>query len=56
MSNPHFGDETTVDDILAGHEIIKEAAQAMELPIVALSVDEKFIDFKDEFEGFLFGR
>lgn len=51
ISNPHFGDETTVEDIIAGHEIIKEAAVVMKLPIIALCVDEKFTDFRDDFEG-----
>lgn len=41
VSNAHFGDETTMKDVLAGYEIIKEAAKIMNLPIVAVGVDEK---------------
>lgn len=42
VSNAHFGDETTMEDVLAGLEIVKEAAKIMNLPIVAVGVDEKF--------------
>jgi len=41
VSNAHFGDESTMEDVLAGYDIIKEAAKVMGLPIVAIGADEK---------------
>lgn len=41
IANPHFGDETTFEDIKNGLEIVKEAAAKMELPIIAIGMAEK---------------
>lgn len=46
ISNTHLSDETTLDDIIRGYNILKEAACELSLPIAAISVDEKF---KSEF-------
>ena len=42
ISNTHLGDETTYDDIIKGYEILKEVSNKTSIPIVAISVDEKF--------------
>lgn len=42
ISNTHLGDETTIEDIKRGYEILKEVSIKTAIPIVALSVDEKF--------------
>ncbi len=47
ISNTHFGSETTKEDIINGYEIIKEAAQKANLPIIAIGVSN---ELKDEFE------
>jgi hypothetical protein len=41
VSNTHFGDETTKEDIIKGYEITKQAAKELNLPIIALTVAEK---------------
>lgn len=48
ISNTHLGDETTVEDIKRGYEILKEVSLKTSIPIVAISVDEKF---KKHFEN-----
>ena len=49
ISNTHLGDETTLGDIKKGYEILKEASIKTNIPIEAISVDEKFkADFKDD--------
>ncbi len=40
ISNTHFGDQTTKDDVLNGYKITKEAAQELNLPIRALAAAE----------------
>lgn len=40
ISNTHFGDETTKDDILKGLDITRKAAQKLNLPIRALCIAE----------------
>jgi hypothetical protein len=40
ISNTHFSDETTLQDVLRGYEIIKKAAEILNLPIIALAVSE----------------
>lgn len=46
ISNTHLGDETTLEDIKRGYEILKEVSNKTSIPITAISVDEKF---KNEF-------
>ena len=46
ISNTHFGDETTKDDIIRGYKILKEVAQQIKLPIVAIGVPD---NLKNEF-------
>ena len=41
ISNTHFGDETTKDDVLRGYEIVKKAAEALNIPVRAIGADEK---------------
>lgn len=49
ISNTHLGDETTLDDIIRGYEILKEVSKKTSIPIVAISVDEKFKkDFQND--------
>ena len=47
ISNTHLGDETTLTDIKRGYQILNEVSRCTSIPIVAISVDEKF---KDEFK------
>ena len=42
ISNTHLGDETTYEDIIRGYEILKSVSDETNIPIVAISVDEKF--------------
>ena len=42
ISNTHLGDETTIEDIKRGYEILKEVSIKTSIPIEAISVDEKF--------------
>lgn len=41
ISNTHFGDETTKDDIINGYNKLKEACEKINLTIRAIGVDEK---------------
>ena len=41
ISNTHFGDETTKDDIINGYNKLKQACKIINLPIRAIGVDEK---------------
>lgn len=41
ISNTHFGDETTKEDIINGYNKLKQAAATLNLPIKAIGVDEK---------------
>ena len=43
ISNTHFGDETTKEDIIRGYEITKKAAEKIVIPIRAIGVDEKLM-------------
>ena len=47
ISNTHFGDETTKEDILRGYKIVKQAAELVDLPVVAIGVPN---NLKQEFE------
>lgn len=53
ISNTHFSDETTYEDIIRGYNILKEASEKANIPIIAIGADEKFeADFPDqEYEG-----
>ena len=42
IANTHLGDETTIEDIKKGYEILSEASKKTSIPIIAISVDEKF--------------
>ena len=41
ISNTHFGDETTKEDIINGYNKLKTACKKINLPIRAIGVDEK---------------
>lgn len=41
ISNTHFGDETTKEDIINGYNKLKKACEIINLPIIAIGVDEK---------------
>ncbi len=47
ISNTHFGDETTKDDIINGYEKLKKASQKLNIPIRAIGIAE---NLKDKFE------
>lgn len=40
ISNAHFGDETAVEDIIRGYNIIKQAAKELGLPVRAVAAAE----------------
>lgn len=42
ISNTHFGDETTKEDILNGYDKVKKVSLKLNLPIRAIGADEKF--------------
>lgn len=41
ISNTHFGDETTKEDIISGYNRLKTVSKRLNLPIRAIGVDEK---------------
>ena len=47
ISNTHFGDETTKEDIINGYEKLKKAAEIINLPIIAIGVPD---NLESEFE------
>ncbi len=47
VSNTHFGDETTKEDIIKGYEKLKKASEIINLPIIAIGVPE---NLQSEFE------
>ncbi|EKE02357.1 MAG: hypothetical protein ACD_20C00398G0010 [uncultured bacterium] len=52
VSNTHFGDETSKEDVINGLRKTQEAASELNIPIIALAVSEKiFPKFGAEFEG-----
>lgn len=52
ISNTHFGDETTKEDIIRGYEIVKKAAEKIGIPIRAIGVDEKLMsEFDFTYDG-----
>lgn len=48
ISNTHLGDETTIIDIKRGYEILKEVSDKTNIPIIAISVDEKFKNYFED--------
>lgn len=42
LNNTYLGDETTIDTILSGEKIVKEAGEILGLPVVATSVEVGF--------------
>lgn len=52
ISNTHFGDETTKDDVINGYNKLKIACEKLNLPIIAIGVDEKISsDFQNTYDG-----
>lgn len=52
ISNTHFGDETTKDDVINGYNKLKIACEKIGLPIVAIGVDERISsEFENSFDG-----
>lgn len=41
ISNTHFGDETTKEDVINGYNKLKTASQKVNIPIRAIGIDEK---------------
>lgn len=50
ISNTHFGDETTKEDIIRGYEILKKASEIVNIPIRAIGADEN-INLGQSFDG-----
>lgn len=50
ISNTHFGDETTKDDIINGYKKLKQASQKIGIPIRAIGAD-KSIDIEPVYDG-----
>lgn len=50
ISNTHFADETTKEDIIKGYEKLKEVSLEVGIPIVAIGADEKFASDFPEFQ------
>jgi hypothetical protein len=42
INNTHLGDETDLEIIFHGTDIVSDAAQALNIPVVATSVDKRF--------------
>lgn len=41
ISNTHFGDETTKEDIIRGYNIVKQVSEKLNIPVRAIGVDRK---------------
>ena len=50
ISNTHFGDETTKEDVIRGYELLKKVSEHLDIPIRAIGVDKK-IDFPPFYDG-----
>lgn len=50
ISNTHFGDETTKEDVINGYNKLKEASLNLDLPICAIGADEK-LGFGSHYDG-----
>jgi hypothetical protein len=44
ICNPHFADQTQVEDILKGYEILKKSSQELNIPIRAINVHESLLE------------
>ena len=42
VANTHMGDDTTLAQILDGYRLVKDVSEEINLPVVALAVDERF--------------
>lgn len=52
ISNTHFGDETTKEDVIRGYNIVKQVSQNLNIPIRAIGVDRKIAsDFDLTYDG-----
>ena len=52
ISNTHFGDETTKEDVINGYNKLKSAAEKLNLPIRAIGVDKKLqSEFEKNYNG-----
>ena len=52
ISNTHFGDETTKEDVIRGYEIVKKVSQNLIIPVRAIGVDRKIAgDFGLTYDG-----
>lgn len=50
ISNTHFGDETTKEDVINGYNKLKEASLKLDLPVIAIGADEK-LGFGSHYDG-----
>ena len=50
ISNTHFGDETTKEDVINGYNKLKKACEIINLPIIAIGTDEK-LDLGTKYDG-----
>lgn len=50
ISNTHFGNETTKEDVIRGYELLKKVSEHLNIPIRAIGVDKK-IDFPPFYDG-----
>ena len=52
VSNTHFGDETTKDDIIQGYEKLKKASEILNIPIISIGVPNKLAkEFDSTYDG-----
>ena len=52
ISNTHFGDETTKEDIINGYEKLKKASAQLNIPIRAIGVPQNLAkDFESNYDG-----
>ncbi len=52
VSNTHFGDERTTEDIINGYEKLKKAALQVNLPIISIGVPENLAsEFEQTYDG-----
>ena len=50
ISNTHFGDETTKEDVINGYNKLKKACEIIQLPIIAIGADEK-LNFGNKYDN-----
>ena len=52
ISNTHFGDDTTKEDVINGYEMLKKAAEKLDILIKAIGVPENLADkFEQKYDG-----